>query len=521
MNRIDITRPLVELQPSVLQVLWRECTPRILVVTDSLNYSAADGAGLSQFVDTLRASTIHGMTPIVTTASRGGSAGAQLTNYNFNDATNGLLKSRYDVLFLFGFSGEGSNDLPATQVDTIERFMQDGGGVFATGDHETLGASLCGNIARVRRMRKWKAADAPPSASGTNRHSTNLSGLDETETFADQSDAFAQRLYLNYRTVAGGTANVDRAAHPLMRMQAPRKVLEVFPDHPHEGECVLPAALGGTFTLAGQSLPEWPQDAAGAVVAPEMVAYTVSHGDGFDGKASLVPRLFGAVAAYDGHRARVGRVVTDATWHHFVNINLDGTGSGRSGFKTALGADTEELVRIRQYFVNLATWLMPSNVRRCLRFPRLIVEMQRFPLFEELDLPRPPEFKPELTVALGRSVLASLDSRQPDWEAQELADDVLEDALGEKLMARLSDGQGVGGISREELRAAAVGGLVQGMALELAELPSSERLVPHKSFEESARKGAKEAVAALMGERRKAMAEIDEVIRTVGAAAGR
>ena len=142
MNRIDITRTLVELQPSVLQALWRECTPRILVVTDSLNYSAADGAGLSQFVDTLRASTIHGMTPIVTTASRGGSAGAQLTNYNFNDATNGLLKSRYDVLFLFGFSGDGANDVPAAQVDTIERFMQDGGGVFATGDHQTLGASL-------------------------------------------------------------------------------------------------------------------------------------------------------------------------------------------------------------------------------------------------------------------------------------------------------------------------------------------------------------------------------------------
>lgn len=517
MNKIDITRALVTLEPALLGSLWKECTPRILVVTDTLNYNAGDGFGLSQFVNTLRASTIHGMAPVVRTASRYGSPGAELTNYNFNDANQGLLKSRWDVVFLFGARSEGLDDLPAAQVDTIERFMQDGGGVFATGDHETLGAALCGNIARVRRMRKWKGADAPPSASATSRHSTNLSGADETETFDDQSDAFAQRLYLNYRTTAGGSANFDRAAHPLMRMRAPRKVLEVFPDHPHEGECVLPAALNGNFTIAGAATPEWPRDAAGVVVAPEMVAYSVSHGDGFPGKAGLVPRLFGAVAAYDGHRARVGRVVTDATWHHFININLDGTGSARSGFKTALGADTDALVRIRQYFVNLATWLMPRNVRLCLRFPLALAELRRYPLFEELDLPRPPSFKPAVTLELGRTLMASLARDRPDWEAQEMADDALEDALGDKLMARLQDSEGIGGTSRDDLRAAALGGLLQGMALELEELPSAERIVPHKTFEDSARRGAKEAVTALLGERRQALAAIDDVLTAVNA----
>jgi hypothetical protein len=37
-------------------------------------------------------------------------------------------------------------------------------------------------------------------------------------------------------------------------------------------------------------------------------------------------RPFPVIAAYDGHRvhgpdAQPGRVVTDATWHHFFNIN--------------------------------------------------------------------------------------------------------------------------------------------------------------------------------------------------------
>ena len=47
---------------------FAECIPKILVVTDGLNYQQMDGFGLTEFVDTLRASTIHSMMPIVTTA---------------------------------------------------------------------------------------------------------------------------------------------------------------------------------------------------------------------------------------------------------------------------------------------------------------------------------------------------------------------------------------------------------------------------------------------------------------------
>jgi hypothetical protein len=516
---IDIRPTLTALDTAVLNRLYRECTPRVLVVTDGLNFDPGQGFGLSQFVNSLRNGLVHGMTPIVKTASRFASAGAEITGFNFNDAAHGLTISRYDVLFLLGFNGEGSSDLPQPEVDTIARFMQDGGGVFATGDHQTLGASLSGNIPRVRQMRKWKNADAPPHVSNTLRHSTNLSGSDETEEFADQSDRLPQRLYLNYQTVAGGTAAIDRLAHPLMQMVAPRRVLEVFPDHPHEGECRVPEVLKGSFPLDGRDVLEWPTDPVGAAVAPEIVASSVSHGDGFPsgGKLGLVPKLFAAVAAYDGHRARVGRVVTDATWHHFININLDGTGSPFTAFTTAGGADTDALTRIRRYYVNLATWLMPRKVRRCLRYSLVLKELQRYPLFEELDLPRPPELTGPEVLRFGEQLAASLSRHVPAFEALALADDALEDAFGPEQAAKLrqESDQLTGGFTVAELSQAALGGLLVSMATELEKIKGPDEIEPHKTFEGSAAEGARLGVARLLEGRRKELRRLDGLLEVL------
>lgn len=525
---IRFDRRLIEFDDALISRLWRECTPKILVVTDTLNFGTAQGFGLTQFVNSLRASTIHGMTPIVTTASRYGSVGADLTNFKFNDATHGLAIGRYDVLFLLGAATEGVDDLandPA-QLDAIKRFMQAGGGVFATGDHSTLGAALCGDIPRVRGMRKWKIADGPPTMADQNRHSTNLSGDDETEEFSDQSDVHAQRLYLNFRTVAGGTAIIDRLAHPLAQMVGKRRVLEVFPDHPHEGECRVPAALSGTFAIDGAHPPEWPRDAAGAEVWPEIVGYTVSHGDGFPTgptgpKEALVPKLFAAICAWDGQRGSVGRVVTDATWHHFVNINLDGTGSGGlTGLQSPAGVDTEALVRIRRYYVNLATWLMPKKVRRCLRWPLVIKELQRFPLFEELDLPRPPDLRGPVLARVGESLVASLSSHLPPWEAQTLAEDALEDALGPEQAAKLlaRGGEVVAGLRITELSQAALGGLLTGMALELESLDRAETVQPHKTFEARAREMAQLGVNRLLEDRRAELRRLEDFLDTMAQA---
>lgn len=506
MRFIPLHEHLLRCNPTLIHALWRECTPKVLVVTDGLNYDPNDGFGLTQFVQSLKTATIHGMTPIVVTASRGADPFADRPNYDFTNATHGLLKARYDVLFLLGidsrFDAASPGGLPAPQVERIAQFMAAGGGVFATGDHSTLGAALCGEIPRVRSMRRWFVAGAsgtpenPPEMSSPLRISTNLSGDDETEEFVDQSDRHPQRLYVNFRSAAGGIGN----PHPLMQLAAPRRVVEVFPDHPHEGECVVPANLTTPWPFGGGD--EWPADASGVRVAPEVVATSVSHGDGFPGKQALAPKMFAAVVAYDGQLVNTGRVSTDSTWHHFVNINLDGTGAGTTALQDAMGNDTDALVRIRGYYRNLASWLMPANVRLCLRLPRIVLELKRYPLFEELQLPRIDEADADTLRDAGAQVAASLGARLPQWEAQAIIDDTLDEVIGRDARLRLGGAQRVLGPSVADLGHAALGGFVTGVATMLAELKEPEQIKPHETFEPLALQYAKRAVSLLLEQRR-------------------
>jgi hypothetical protein len=76
---------------------------------------------------------------------------------------------------------------------------------------------------------------------------------------------------------------------------------------------------------------------------------------------------FGGISAYDGHLAAVGRVVADATWHHFVNINLIGD-SGATDVPKQMGflfsaTGRAHLEQIKTYYRNIAVWLArPSQI---------------------------------------------------------------------------------------------------------------------------------------------------------------
>ncbi len=378
--------------------LFKECTPKILVVTDGLTFDSAD-FGLSDFINTLKNASIHGMKPIVKTAHRGASA-ADFTNFTFSSST--LSISKYDVLFLFGVESAGA--LPASEINTITDFMNAGGGVFATGDHANLGKKLCGDIPRVQGMRRWVG----PSASGIDRISTNDPGANNAFDFDDQSDAIAQKIYPSY---TGTTAS----SQPHFLLQHPtKKIIEVLPDHPHESECVIPASLANAA--------EWPKDAGGQVVSPELVALSMSYGGGFTGKQPISqPRAFGAIGAYDGHQAKVGRIAVDATWHHFININMIATGSG-----PGLAGDADVYDRVSTYFKNLAVWLMPKKVRKCLRWPLIITMKKLYPIAE---------FLPELvhgkrtlaaTVEAGRELQVTLARFMTPGEQKEIIEDLFE-----------------------------------------------------------------------------------------------
>ena len=323
------------------------------------------------------------------TAHRNGS-GPNLTiagNFNFKTATTAVTMAHYDQIWLFAFS---TTALSAPEQATIAQFMQSGGGVFATGDHETIGAGMGANIPRVRTMRNWSTIPMV----NPNRHDTVLDpGADNVKQFQDQADAIPQRIYPMFFS-NGGPDSVASSwnVHPALRHSS--GAVDYLPDHPHESECLAPTPAPGNFA----GVEEWPAPVGGGARIPaHIVAVSISAGRFITDtlKPPVRPRCFGAISAYDGDAAQVGRIVCDATWHHFVNINLNGSGAGldpmnglpRTGLY-AFGSPTPEYLKIQRYYLNTARWLAPRGRRLC--WPFLQVALVRFDFeMAELRLPEP------------------------------------------------------------------------------------------------------------------------------------
>lgn len=267
--------------------------------------------------------------------------------------------------------------------------MNSGRGLFATGDHARLGRGLGGFVDRARNMRHW--ADFGPGAgdevngpgqvsmAGVNRNDSNAAGRDVGYQFSDQSDDVPQTLQLKLYHSPVRLLSEERYPHPILC--SPLGRIDVFPDHPHEGEVKEPEDLGLTCR---DGSPEYPPrtDGSGQEV-PEVIAWgqvaagnTASATAGRPGnKLPTVAHRFAVLAAYDGHRANVGRVVTDSTWHHFVNVNLIGIFEGgifddfnrrgedpskHTGFLASPDGQAH-LAKIRHYYVNTAVWLAPQE----------------------------------------------------------------------------------------------------------------------------------------------------------------
>jgi len=433
--------------------LFRECTPRLLVVTDGALDAGPGGFGLSRFVSTLKNTTIHGMKPTVVTRPRFANAP--------DDAFDDLAISTFDVIFLFGINTTG-DPLSGPALDRVKEFMQDGGGVFATGDHEDLGTGMSGAIPRVRNMRYWALAETP-NASDASRLTTNLSGVDRVFEFDDQADNQPQRLYANFAipsdyllfTTFPPVSTKVRLPHPLVRM-ADGSALDVYPDHAHEGECRIPTDFSTTFDLDGQTLAEWPNQSFFARPRPRAVASTMSFGNGFDspGKDAVAPRAFISIAAYNGQAANVGRVVTDATWHHYVNINLNGMLVGNM--------PNADLQRIQNYWSNLATWLMPATTRMCL-WPWIVIKtLREHALAEEIRIPIDRDLDLGELHTIGQAVLSAA-GNLAGGVALDLFADVLSTIIEPERVSKPADEPGVSDAVLETV-AAVVGRYVVGVS---------------------------------------------------------
>lgn len=78
---------------------------------------------------------------------------------------------------------------------------------------------------------------------------------------------------------------------------------------------------------------------------------------------------------YDGTSARVGRVVTDSTWHHWFDLNL----------VELEDRNPVAWEKISRYYLNIAMWLSPAISRRNCHMD-IIVAPYVYPGVEVLDI---------------------------------------------------------------------------------------------------------------------------------------
>jgi hypothetical protein len=480
------------------EVVWRgwPCPQKILMVTDGNLDFGAGGFGLSEFVGIV---TAAGHT--VATAHRGGVGPATIGGaFTFSNAT--LNTTLYDQLWLFGWDDNG-NALDNNEQLAIAQFMENGGGVFATGDHDTLGQGMGANIPRVRGMREW----AMIPGGGTTRLDTLVDpGTDKKYQFFDQSDEIAQRIFPVFYSNGGPQSSASTwRPHPVLRHSS--GAVDFLPDHPHESECLAPTPVAGTFA----GVTEWPTPTSGgARIAPQVVATSISAGRFLldVSKPPVVPRCFGAISTYDGDAADVGRIVCDATWHHFVNINLNGTGAPADSIGTARnglyvgGMPTPEYLKIQTYFLNTVRWLAPEGRRSC--YPWLIAAALRFD-YEVLEwrLPHPHPCPWDPLIEIGTILEEQLTTYWGRGTLEELVDDILRSTGAAPALARVLRSRPQGDERKEaafsllpvqDLRRAVFGSLVNLLA---RELPYNERELTKtlKKFDEDrAREVMTEAV---------------------------
>jgi hypothetical protein len=333
----------------------------------------------------------------VTRAHRQVDPDADFSDFNFETSVD--LRD-FDVLWLLGFLGRNAFGSTADsslglgapeeagQLAAIARFMDAGGGVFATGDHDSIGSEMCGHIPRVRAMRSWYGSDddsSPmPAAFPRNFPSLHLGRADTTQRnpagnyaadaslvwFENQSDSVPQPI----------TPTPSSPAHPILRYAGAD--IDVFPDHMHEGkthDIVGSYLYDQSIAIGGDTFTEFPE-IDGVRQKPQVIATGQSlavhqrsaASDTSIDDVNAEARTINTLSVYEGRNAGVGRIVTGSTFHHYIDINLTGdidivtpaqkarTGPDAEkghGFAHPTMEAAEVFARIKAVYVNITHWL--------------------------------------------------------------------------------------------------------------------------------------------------------------------
>jgi hypothetical protein len=252
-------------------------------------------------------------------------------------------------------------------------------------------------------MRKWSTAQNPPVNFGLNRHDTLVRGHDNFYNFNDESDDIPMRTRVRRYPLWSISAFQRRwAPHPILCGKD--GVIDILPDHPHEGEVIEPTNPTATFSFGNYTNKAEYPEVGGQREMPEIIAWARVQGDHSEGrngasgtdrnKGPANAKEFGAIGAYNGHRAGVGRVVVDSTWHHWFDVNL--IGRPRTGDPVdpvddddpkAFGfeytpAGKAHYKRIKNYFLNVAQWLGAPAKQDCMFMRATWGIVMRYPMAE-------------------------------------------------------------------------------------------------------------------------------------------
>ncbi len=391
----------------------RPCKMKILIVADGFDGNFVNISfgqlyfSLSALIDTLENDPDWWVKYDLTKAHRQHDPLGEADMEEFRFTQPGFDINDYDQVWFFG-ARTNENDaerLDDDELEIISRWMdEEQGGVFACGDHADFGASMCSRIPRVKSMRKWTPGQGVPQASGTNRHDTLMKGHDAFYTFNDESDDIPMKTRLRrYPHWSFSPFSLRWSPHPVLCGR--NGPIDVLPDHPHEGEVIEPTDPTASFAFNGYSNDEYPQ-VSGHRELPDIIAWARVQGDHTSvtdlNKGAANAKEFGAVGAYDGHRADIGRVVVDSTWHHWMDVNLigrpdfpidpiDPVAAGdpkKEGFLHS-SAGQAEYARIKEYFLNVAKWLGAPAKQNCMFMRATWGIICRYPLAEQLS-PRLP-----------------------------------------------------------------------------------------------------------------------------------
>lgn len=190
-----------------------------------------------------------------------------------------------------------------------------------------LGRAIGKRVPRAGLLRKW---EGPPTHCCEDSFNTLVPPPSEV-------DPVPQRLVLP-RFDQHGNPDPCGKPHEIFRGRN-GELIQVLPDHEHEGAVVLPDDFPQKIWPHGPQFRPLPRN----------IAYGTDRRTG---------RRLNILAAYNGDAAMRGRIISDSSWHHYLNVNLESFSADH--------LDLPAADQIGQFYSNLVVWLAPLSTRKAM-----------------------------------------------------------------------------------------------------------------------------------------------------------